>query len=76
MSDKSAEQAREYEISVFRKMLEDKYGEVLTTAEMQAKYAVVGFGGGLCVVERKSDGKRGILDFTHMPRFYHTFQEG
>ena len=58
-----------------RKALSDRFGEVLTTSEMQDKYTVLGFGGGLCVVERKSDGKRGSLDFTHMPRFYHSFQE-
>lgn len=56
--------------------LQAQFGEVLTTAEMQEKYDVIGFGGGLCVVTRKSDGKRGSLDFTHMPRFYHSFQEG
>jgi hypothetical protein len=52
-----------------------KYGDVLTTEEMRAKYDVVGFGGGLCVVERKSDGKRGSLNFSHLPRFYYDFQE-
>jgi hypothetical protein len=57
--------------------LQAQFGdEVLNTAEMQEKYQVIGFGGGLCVVVRKSDGKRGSLDFTHMPRFYHSFQEG
>ena len=58
-----------------RLFLEAQYGEVLTTAQMQEKYEVEGFGGGLCVVRRKSDGARGSLDFTHMPRFYHSFQE-
>ncbi len=64
------------EVQDFRKELSDKYGEVLTTAEMQERYDVMGFSAGLCVVTRKSDGKRGSLDFTHMPRFYHSFQEG
>lgn len=62
--------------SEFKAELVAQFGEVLTTSEMQEKYQVVGFGGGLCVVTRKSDGKRGSLDFTHMPRFYHSFQEG
>ena len=70
------EQAEEYELSVFRKMLTDKVGETYTTAEMQEKFTVVGFCGGYCVVVRKSDNQRGSLDFTHMPRFYHTFKEG
>lgn len=56
--------------------MQAQYGEVLTTDEMCAKYDVMGFCAGLCVVVRKSDGKRGSLDFTHMPRFYHSFQEG
>ncbi len=60
----------------FRKELADKVGETLTTAEMQDKYDVTGFAYCMCVVTRKSDGKRGSLDFTHMPRFYHSFQEG
>lgn len=66
------------EKAAFRSELAARFGEVLTTAEMQDKYDVVGFSAGpfLCVVERKSDGKRGSLDFTHMPRFYHSFKEG
>ncbi len=56
--------------------LQAQHGEVLTTPEMQDKYDVIGFGGGYCVVTRKSDGKRGSLDFTHSPRFYHSFSEG
>jgi hypothetical protein len=64
------------EKEAFKSELAARFGEVLTTSEMQDKYSVIGFGGGLCVVTRKSDGKRGSLDFTHMPRFYHSFQEG
>jgi len=61
--------------AAFKAELVSRFGEVLTTAEMQQVYSVEGFGGGLCVVTRKSDGKSGSLDFTHMPRFYHGFQE-
>lgn len=59
----------------FKAQLVAHFGEALTTDEMRALYDVEGFGGGLCVVVRKSDGKRGSLDFTHSPRFYHSFQE-
>jgi len=47
----------------------------MTTAEMQERYEVLGFGHGLCVVKRRSDGVKGSLMFDHSPRFYHSFQE-
>ena len=47
----------------------------MTTAEMQEEYVVLGFLYGFCAVERKSDGKRGTLDFDHSPRLYYNFQE-
>ncbi len=60
----------------FRAELTKRFGETWDTAQMQAAFDVMGFGGGYCVVTRKSDGKRGSLDFTHSPRFYHSFSEG
>jgi hypothetical protein len=51
------------------------WGEVLTTDEATAKYTFEGFGGGLVVVTRKSDGVRGSLNFTHIPRYYFDFME-
>jgi len=59
-----------------RKDLESRYGEVLDTAQLQEKYSVLGFAAPCVVVERKSDGKRGSLEFTHNPRFYFGFVEG
>lgn len=59
-----------------KKELSDKHGQLWTTAELQADYDVQGFALGFVVVIRKSDGKRGSLDFTHSPRFYYSFQEG
>ncbi len=53
--------------------LEAKHGETWTTAELQEDFEVEGFGGGLCVVRRKSDNQRGSLDFDHMPRRYYNF---
>ena len=47
----------------------------MTTAEMQKQYNVLGFSLNMCVVERKSDGVKGTLDFDHSPRLYYNFQE-
>mgnify|MGYP003626457063 FL=1 len=44
-----------------------------TTSELQEDFEVEGFGGGLCVVRRKSDNQRGSLQFDHMPRLYFNF---
>lgn len=62
--------------SEFRAELEARFGEVWDTDQMRKLFTVRGFGGGVCVVIRESDGAIGSLDFTHMPRFYHSFQEG
>lgn len=43
------------------------------TQELTQDFEVIGFGYGLCVVKRKSDGVKGSLDFTHMPRKYYNF---
>ena len=50
----------------------------LTKEQMLNEYTVLGFAMYLCVVERKSDGVRGTLDFTDVDgvRFYYNFQEG
>ena len=48
--------------------------EVLTIAEAEEKYWFEGFGGGLVVVTRKSDGVRGSLNYTpDYPRYYFDF---
>ena len=49
----------------------------LTKDQMLSEYTVLGFAMYLCVVERKSDGVRGTLDFTDVAgvRFYYNFQE-
>ena len=48
----------------------------MTTEQMCALYDVIGFSAPFVVVTRKSDGKRGSLEFTHSPRFYFGFREG
>jgi hypothetical protein len=49
----------------------------LTKDQMLEHYTVLGFAMYLCVVERKSDGVRGTLDFTDVAgvRFYYDFKE-
>lgn len=68
MNDKEREE--------FRAALAAKFGQTWDTAELQETYTVVGFCYGCAVVVRKSDGERGSLDFTHSPRFYHSFMKG
>ena len=58
-----------------RKELEVKHGKTWTTSELQRDFEVEGFGGGLCVVRRRSDNQRGSLEFDHMPRIYYKFVE-
>jgi hypothetical protein len=49
----------------------------MTKDEMLEQFTVLGFALGLCVVERKSDGVRGTLDFSndYGVRKYYNFQE-
>ena len=49
----------------------------LTKDEMLDEYTVLGFSYGMCIVERKSDGVRGTLDFYEEDsiRYYHNFLE-
>jgi hypothetical protein len=55
--------------------LEARYGRVWTIDEMRQEFDVMGFAAPCVVVTRKLDGVRGSLEFTHNPRFYHTFVE-
>jgi len=57
-----------------RAALEAQYGQVWTTAEMQAEFDALQFAAPMLVVSRKSDGKRGTLMFCHSPRFYYSFE--
>lgn len=53
-----------------RAELEAQYGKVWTTKEMAEEFEGIGFAAPFIVVKRKSDGQKGSLEFTHMPRFY------
>ena len=55
--------------------LEAHYSDVMTTDEVREKYEVISFLAPFVMVKRKSDGVRGTLEFTHMPRFYFNFVE-
>ena len=50
---------------------------MLTKDEMLAKFEVLGFAYGMCVVRDKETGKQGTLDFAPVDgvRYYYNFQE-
>ena len=47
--------------------------EVWDTDELREEFEVTGFLAPFVVVRRKSDGKKGSLEFQHSPRFYFGF---
>lgn len=59
--------------SAARTDLESRYGQVWNTDQLREAFDVVGFCAPFVVVVRKSDGKRGSMEFTHSPRFYFGF---
>jgi hypothetical protein len=56
-----------------RESLEAQHGQVWSTQELSRDFEVVGFMAPLVVVCRRSDGKKGSLEFQHNPRFYFNF---
>ena len=56
-----------------REALEAKHGQVWSTDELSHDFDVIGFLAPLVVVSRKSDGKKGSLEFQHDPRLYFNF---
>jgi hypothetical protein len=58
-----------------RAALEKQYGEVLDTKQIRERYEVLGFMAPYVVVKDKATGKRGSMEFQHMPRFYFGFVE-
>ena len=57
-----------------REELEKEFGTTYSTAELTRNFAVESFLAPLVIVNRKSDGERGTLDFQHAPRFYFNFR--
>ena len=56
-----------------RERLEEIYGQVWNTTQLQEDFSVDGFMAPYVGVTRKSDGAKGSLEFQHMPRFYFNF---
>jgi hypothetical protein len=56
-----------------REALEAQHGQVWNTDELSRDFEVIGFMAPYVVVRRKSDGKKGSLEFQHSPRFYFGF---
>jgi hypothetical protein len=50
-------------------------GPTWDTQKLQEEFKVLSFMAPFVIVERKSDGKKGTLEFTHSPRVYFNFQE-
>lgn len=57
-----------------REALEAQYGQVWSTDELTEHFDVIGFMAPLVVVRRRSDGRKGSLEFQHSPRWYFNFQ--
>ena len=58
-----------------RAELEKRNGQVWDTAELTKEFIPSNFLAPFVMVTRKSDGVKGMLMFTHMPRFYFKFEE-
>ena len=56
-----------------RQRLEALYGRVWDTSQLSDDFEVLGFMAPYVVVRRKSDGRKGSLEFQHHPRFYFSF---
>ena len=57
-----------------REALEAQYGQVWNTDQLSEDFEVLGFMAPLVVVRRKSDGRKGSLEFQHSPRIYFNYQ--
>ena len=56
-----------------RQRLEALYGRVWDTSQLSDDFEVLGFMAPYVVVRSKSDGRKGSLEFQHLPRFYFNF---
>jgi len=57
-----------------REALEAQYGQVWNTDQLSEDFEVLGFLAPLVVVRRKSDGRKGSLEFQHTPRIYFNYK--
>ena len=58
-----------------REALEAEYGQVWDTDQLREDFDVVGFMAPYVVAIRKSDGRKGSLEFQHSPRLYYSFKQ-
>jgi hypothetical protein len=56
-----------------RTRLEAQYGRVWDADQLSDDFEVLAFMAPYMVVGRKSDGRKGSLEFQHHPRFYFNF---
>lgn len=56
-----------------REALEAAHGQVWDTDQMSEQFQAIGFMAPYIVVQRRSDGVKGSLEFQHNPRFYFNF---
>lgn len=57
-----------------REDLEQRWGEVWDTKQVQQVFKIHGFLAPFVSVTRLADGAKGALTFQHLPRFYFAFQ--
>lgn len=57
-----------------RTELEERHGQVWTTAEVTSEFELLQFAAPLVVARRLSDARLGSLFFQHSPRFYFGFR--
>ena len=53
--------------------LEARYGQVWDTEQLVKDFEVIGFLAPYVAVRRRSDGRKGSLEFQASPRFYFSF---
>ena len=56
-----------------RQRLESQYGKVWDGTQLSTEFEVLGVMAPYVVVRRKSDGRKGSLEFQHHPRLYFSF---
>jgi len=57
-----------------REAIEARHGQVWSGDEFRRDFEAIGFLAPLVVVQRRSDGQKGSLEFQHNPRFYFNFK--
>lgn len=57
-----------------REAIEAKHGQVWDTNQLIEEFEAIGFLAPLVVVRRRSDGKKGSLEFQSNPRLYFNWQ--